>query len=174
MQSGGPMKRSLWDAFGRQADFQRHINAHPETMDDPEELIQYIKDMVLALENETHEMLQEIGWKPWATSRHINIEGMKSELVDMFQFFMNLCFAGGMDSEELIIRHENKLQINYQRADSDYDGVSTKCRWCGRALDDKYVSCELSAMGLNLGYCSEKAGADGDGFFTMEDLEKRK
>lgn len=160
-------------AFGRQADFQRYINAHPEEMDTPE-LIDYIVYMKTALEAELNEMLQEIGWKPWATSRHINREGMKSELVDTFQFFMNLCFAAGMDASELIVRHANKLEINYKRASDGYDGKSGKCAWCGRALDDQYVSCELSSMGLNLGYCSEKAVSHLDGFFTAEDLENKK
>jgi hypothetical protein len=170
--------QDLNSAFGRQADFQRHINSHPESMEDPEERIQYIKDMLLALENEGHEMLQEIGWKPWATSRHINTEGVKSELVDMFQFFMNLCFVANMDAGELIIRHANKLQINYERANTGYDGVSTKCAWCGRALDDKYVSCEGpgASMVEGVAYCfqKEQTGGNRDGFFTQEDLEKRK
>jgi dUTPase len=164
---------SLHDTFARQADFQRHIDAHPESMEDPEEKIQYIKDMVYALESELHEMMQEIGWKPWATSRHINYEAAKSELVDTFQFFMNLCFALGMSADELLDRHAEKLKINYSRAGGGYDGVSTKCAWCGRALDDKYVSCETDTPWRGTLYCSEKAKS-GDGFFTAEDLERKK
>ena len=165
--------QNLHNAFERQADLQRALNNHPEDKVDPEELIQFIKDMVYALEDELHELTAEIGWKPWATSRHVNREGVKSELVDAFQFFMNLCFSVGLSADELLIRHSNKLEVNYKRIQDGYDGVSTKCRWCGRALDDKYVSCELSSMGLNLGYCTEKA-ATGDGFFTAEDLENKK
>lgn len=166
---------NLWNTFGNQADFQRHINAHPEDMTDPEELIQYIKDMVLALEDELHEMLQEIGWKPWATSRHINREGMKSELVDVFQFFMNLCFAAGMDSNELLMRHSEKLRVNYKRAEDGYDGKSTKCAWCGRALDDSYVSCELTVTGAMQGtsFCASKQITHNDGFFTQEELRHK-
>lgn len=166
---------NLFNTFSAQADFQRHINAHPEDIEDPQELIDYIVYMKTALDDELHEMLNETGWKPWATSRHINMEGMKSELVDAFQFFMNLCFAARMDAGELMIRHANKLQKNYERAANGYDGVSTKCGWCGRALDDEYVSCEDSVESTALGWCAAKNEASpGDGFFTKEDLEARK
>jgi hypothetical protein len=166
----------LDDVFGRQADFQRHINAHPEDIVEPQEMIDYIIYMKTALEHELAEMLQEIGWKPWATSRHINIEGVKSELVDTFQFFMNLCFAVGLSATELVERHQNKLKINYERANNGYDGKSTKCGWCGRALDDEYVSCEPPGESATMGiaWCSQKNEENpGDGFFTKEDLEKR-
>jgi len=132
---------NLDDTFRAQADFQRALDAHPETMDDPEELIQHTKDMVLATQNELHEFLGEIGWKPWATSRHINVEAAKSELIDTFQFFMNLCFIVGMSAEELMFLHAEKLKKNYQRIEDKYDGVSTKCPICKRAYDDTYVDC---------------------------------
>lgn len=166
---------NLHNTFGAQADFQRHINAHPEDIEDPQELIDYIVYMKTALDDELHEMLNETGWKPWATSRHINIEGMKSELVDAFQFFMNLCSAAKMDANELMIRHADKLKKNYERAANGYDGISTKCGWCGRALDDAYVSCENSVDGTSLGWCTQKnEQSPGEGFFTREDLEARK
>lgn len=179
--NGNLEANSLWNTFGKQADFQRHINAHPENIEDPQELIDYIVYMKTALEAELQEMLDEIGWKPWATSRHINREGVKSELVDTFQFFMNLCFAVGMDANELLLRHTEKLLKNYKRADEGYDGVSTKCGWCGRALDDSHVLCmtanqapgPLPAANV-LGYCEPKATTSITGWFTQEDLENRK
>lgn len=165
---------NLWNTFGAQADFQRHIGAHPEDIEDPQELIDYFIYMKTALDDELHEMIKEIGWKPWATSRHINMEGVKSELVDAFQFFMNLCFAAKMDSNELMIRHAEKLKKNYERAGNGYDGVKGKCAWCGRALDDDYVSCEVSVEGTNFSYCSEKQiETQGDGLFTQEEADKR-
>lgn len=174
--SGNLEVRNLWNTFGAQADFQRHIGAHPEDIEDPQELIDYIVYMKTALDDELHEMLNETGWKPWATSRHINLEGMKSELVDAFQFFMNLCFAAKMDANELMIRHAEKLQKNYERADNGYDGVSTKCAWCGRALDDTYVLCGRSVDPNKPSYCQQKAqDVEADsGWFTDVDLELRK
>lgn len=163
---------SLHKSFIAQAQFQRYINAHLGDIDDIEEKINGIVYMKTALEAELNELLQEIGWKPWASSRHINYEAAKSELVDTFQFFMNLCFAVGMTADELLERHAEKLKINYERANGGYDGVSTKCGWCGRALDDKHVSCDSPTS--ETGYCALKATETGDGFFTAKDLEMRK
>lgn len=131
----------LAQTFALQAGLQHALDAHPENLVDPEEKIQFIKDMVLAAEDELHEVLGEIGWKPWATSRHINVDAVKSELVDTFQFFMNLCLAVGMTAEELMRLHAKKINTNYERLQAGYDGVSTKCPLCKRAYDDDAVRC---------------------------------
>jgi hypothetical protein len=47
------------------------FGADPSVMQDADR-IQYIKDMVLAATDELHEALAEVGWKPWATSKHLN------------------------------------------------------------------------------------------------------
>lgn len=155
---------SLDETFDLQAGLQYALDSHPEHMVDPEEKIQFIKDMVLAAEDELHEVLGEIGWKPWATSRHIHVDAVKSELVDTFQFFMNLCFAVGMTAEELMTLHAKKVSTNYERLQTGYDGVSTKCPLCKRAYDDDAVRClpavpeEIRSnplyQGRELGWCS--------------------
>lgn len=106
-----------------------------------DEAIQFIKDMHIALTDELHEALAETGWKPWATSRHINHEAFKGELVDAFHFFMNLCMVVDMSPEELAEKYMAKRAKNAQRQRDGYDGVSTKCPGCNRALDDDAVDC---------------------------------
>jgi hypothetical protein len=163
---------SLDDTFELQATLQRALDTHPDTMEDPEERIQYIKDMVLALENELQaEFLGEIGWKPWATSRHINTDAAKSELVDAFQFFMNLCFVVGMTAEELMTLHAAKIKKDFARIEEGYDGVSTKCPVCKRAMDDEFVSCEF--MTANTGYCQQLRVRNprADGMYRREDYK---
>lgn len=113
----------------------------PADITDPIERIQFIKDMHIALTDELHEALAETGWKPWASSNHVNEEAFKSELVDAFHFFMNLCMAVNMDPHELYGKYMAKRQKNIQRQIDGYDGVSTKCAGCGRALDDDAVKC---------------------------------
>src|SRR5690606_25002112 len=60
-----------------------------------EERIEFIRWNVLALTDELHEALNECGWKPWATSRHVNEEAALKELIDAWHFFMNLLWAIG-------------------------------------------------------------------------------
>lgn len=103
----------------------------------------YLRTMVLALENELHEFLGETGWKPWASSNHVNIDAAKGELVDAWHFFMNLMNLIGLDADELYYRYFEKQQKNRDRQAKGYDGVSEKCPICHRALDDEAVDCTI-------------------------------
>lgn len=111
----------------------------------PEYRAQFIRDNMLALQDELHEALGEVGWKPWATSRHVNIEPFISEMVDAFHFFMNLLLATGMYPDEIArlfySKYMEKAKRNAERQLEGYDGVSTKCPDCKRALDDVGVAC---------------------------------
>ncbi len=107
-----------------------------------EDRTEYIMWNVLAATDELHELLNEVGWKPWATSRHVNEEAAKGELVDVFHFFMNLSMALHMGPEELMQKYIEKRQINARRQEEGYDGVDGKCPKCKRALDDPAVQCQ--------------------------------
>ena len=103
--------------------------------------IQFYKDMHVALVDELHEALAEIGWKPWASSMHFNQDAVRGELVDAFHFFMNLCLVSGVSAQDLIDGYIAKSAQNIKRQADGYDGVSTKCTRCKRALDDPAVHC---------------------------------
>lgn len=126
--------------------------------------IEEYKNMHVALVDELHEALNEIGWKPWASSQHFNQEAVKGELVDAFHFFMNLCMIAQVTPDDLIQGYINKSAKNIQRQEDGYDGVSTKCPGCGRALDDDAVHCLAQVDFLDdypngathYYYCSEK------------------
>jgi dimeric dUTPase (all-alpha-NTP-PPase superfamily) len=107
----------------------------------PEERMAAIRDNVLACTDELHEALAETGWKPWATSNHINTEAFKAEMVDAWHFFMNLMLHSGMTADDLYQGYITKNAKNIQRQADGYDGVSTKCPRCHRAADDEAVEC---------------------------------
>lgn len=117
------------------------------TMTD-EEKIQHFKEMKLALQDELHEALNEMGWKPWATKRHFNQDAVQGELVDAWHFFMNLMLIAGMTPLDLFEKYEAKRKKNMarQQAEGGYDGVSTKCPRCKRALDDDAVACHVAGF----------------------------
>lgn len=131
----------------------------PGEIDNNTEAIQFIKDMHIALTDELHEALGEVGWKPWATSKHVREDAFRSELVDAWHFFMNLCLVVGMGPEELYTGYLKKRLKNIKRQQDGYDGVSTKCMQCGRALDDTFVNCDPSR-----GYCEQVAQAFADSY----------
>lgn len=109
-----------------------------------EERIVQVKEMKLALEAELQEMLDEVGWKPWASSRFVNAEAMRGELIDALHFLLNLMIlAGFRDWEEVEAAYLKKRNINAQRQEDGYDGVSGKCPACRRALDDGATRCKI-------------------------------
>ena len=106
--------------------------------------VQFLKDMVYALEDELHELMGEVGWKPWATSRHVNEPAARAELVDAWHFFMNLMLVLEMTPEDLEHLYFEKRAKNQKRQREGYDGVAGKCPKCRRALDDDAVRCDPS------------------------------
>lgn len=106
--------------------------------------IDFIHWNVTATVDELHELLGEIGWKPWAKSRHINLEAARGEWIDAMHFMANLALVLGMDdAEDIIERYHKKHEKNAKRQEEGYDGVSTKCPGCKRAIDDDAVDCRL-------------------------------
>lgn len=106
------------------------------------EVVEFVHWNVTALTDELHEALAETSWKPWADSEFLNREAYTGELVDAWHFLMNLMLAVGMTPHELREKYRIKQRINVARQSEGYDGVSTKCPVCGRALDDPTVDCE--------------------------------
>lgn len=107
-----------------------------------DERIEFIRWNVLAATAELVEMLDETGWKPWATSRHVNEDAAIGEAVDVLHFVANLLLAFRCSDAELDDRYVTKMDINRARMSSGkYDGVSGKCPTCRRALDDPTVRC---------------------------------
>lgn len=109
-----------------------------------EERIHHFKEMLHALNDEMHEALGEMGWKPWASSKHFNTDAIQGELIDAWHFFMNLLWISKMTPGELFEKYQAKRLKNIQRQVEGYDGVSTKCAGCRRALDDDTVECHVN------------------------------
>jgi hypothetical protein len=140
-QQDSPLDR-LGEMFELQGDLQRETyGAHPADITSLQERVQFGKDMHIAITDELHEALGEISWKPWAKGEYFNEEAYQGELVDAFHFFMNLCMLGNMTPEVLFEKYKAKRLKNIKRQEDGYDGVSTKCPRCKRALDDAAVKC---------------------------------
>lgn len=128
----------------------------------PEERMEAIRINVLSCTDELHEALGETGWKPWATSNHLNTEAFKAEMVDAWHFFMNLMLHSGMTADDLYKGYLAKNAKNHQRQVDGYDGVSTKCPGCNRAYDDDAVQCFPSTetrdpeAPVGGGWCAER------------------
>jgi dimeric dUTPase (all-alpha-NTP-PPase superfamily) len=125
-----------------QRDLQLRINAgHTIEAHTPEEKMEAFRTNVLACTDELHEALDETGWKPWATSNHLNRDAFHSEMVDAWHFFMNLMLHGEMSMDDLYRGYMAKNAVNHRRQIDGYDGVKGKCQTCHRDLADRGVTC---------------------------------
>lgn len=118
-----------------QRELQRVLDPRAES-EDPQEVCEYFKDMAFADIAETMEMLDETGWKPWTSKWYINREEAVAEWIDKWHFMMNIANVLRLSETEIVARYQQKAEINRQRKLDGYDGVSTKCPGCKRALDD--------------------------------------
>jgi predicted Zn-dependent protease len=109
--------------FVRQLEVQRAAGTDPTVMVAKAEVIQYIKDMVLAAEDELHEVLGETGWKPWATSRHIHTTAAQEEWIDVLCFVVNIALALGLSPQRVNQLHREKTTTNLARQRDGYTGV---------------------------------------------------
>lgn len=131
----------LQQILNRQRELQKkYYGVDVATLTD-EQRAEYIRSMALALADELHEALNETGWKPWATSRHINREAYLGELIDVLHFWANLVLVVNTNEEELTAMYFAKADKNAKRQLAGYDGVQGKCTTCGRAFDDAAVLC---------------------------------
>lgn len=128
-------------AFQQRVADNQWVYTFPAGPDGCPERINEFKDMVMALQDELHEALAEIGWKPWAESRHFNVEAVQGELVDAWCFLMSLMLLAGLDAPTLYQKYMTKMAINHKRQDNGYDGIAGKCPSCRRAYDDPAVRC---------------------------------
>jgi hypothetical protein len=153
------MRDRLVALLEAQLDLQRKLGADPTTMDQ-EMRCAYFRDYVLGTIDELHEALQGVGWKPWATSRHLKEDEVFGELRDAWQILTNLMFiAKQVTPEELADLFEDalyaKLKVNHRRVEEGYDGVTGKCAACRRAFDDEAVTCTPADINedTNLAWC---------------------
>jgi hypothetical protein len=109
-----------------------------------DERANYLTWNAYALEDELHEATQETGWKPWASSRHLNGEAMLKEMVDAWHFFMNILMVIGAEmgwsldelADEFTEQYFRKNQVNRDRhAEGNYTGLN-KCANCSRDLGE--------------------------------------
>ena len=137
-----PEPSQLQKMLNAQRELQIEAYGKDPTLLNGDERADFIRWNMLALNNEIlGEALDETGWKPWATSRHINQQAFHGEMVDGWHFFMNLMLVSGMTADDLERGYYLKRAKNAKRQVDGYDGVAGKCRKCKRALDDDAVQC---------------------------------
>lgn len=158
-----PIELKLSEFFDMQAQLQLKM---PPPNRDPSALVGDDRATFLvwncyALMDELHEAMDETGWKPWATSRHLDAEKFLKEMVDAWHFFMNILLVVGgemgITREELAQRftqlYVEKNKVNAARQQDGYDGLSSKCPQCKREITETNTLFHYELMGKV--FCTE-------------------
>jgi len=111
----------LADIFKHQLDLQVQRFRDPSQMA-RDDALEFILWNVVACTDELHEALNEVGWKPWASARHINRNEYVGELIDAMHFIVNLCLVVGVTPEEFHARYLSKNEKNHRRQLEGYTG----------------------------------------------------
>jgi dimeric dUTPase (all-alpha-NTP-PPase superfamily) len=93
---------------------------------DNEERIAFIRQNVLALEDELHEALREVGWKSWARTKYVHETRLQEELIDALHFMLSLLLAANMNADDVYERYLTKNRINRRRQQEGYSGEKTR------------------------------------------------
>lgn len=103
-------------------DLQRKIESQWGRLPDPENpenVSEYVRQVVLCLEDELHEALAHVRWKPWKTSRGFKDRGKyRAELADVLHFVLDLYLVAGLTGEGIYQDYLAKHQENLKRRNS--------------------------------------------------------
>ena len=132
---------STW--LARTTETQRDVYKHVFGEFTTPEKVEWIKENVLAAEDELHELLGGVAWKSWCSDygQRIDRDEVLAEAVDVLMFVGNLLVSLGVSDAELNKRYEIKLAKNRKRQDDGYSSLTDKCPGCRRALDDDATKC---------------------------------
>lgn len=120
----------LAETLKLQTEFYKDISDLPQG-----ELEDWMRVNAFAAEDEIHEAMGEISWKPWATEHFFNREQFIGECVDALHFIGNMLAAAKCTDEELNQAYHEKMDRNKKRQKEGYTGTA-KCVECRRAVDD--------------------------------------
>lgn len=115
---GGSVGTSLDTMLELQAKIESQWGRMPNSKD-PENVSTYVRQVVLCLEDELHEALAHVHWKPWKTSRGFkDVYQYRAELADVLHFVLDLYLAAGLTGADIYQDYLAKHKENISRRSS--------------------------------------------------------
>lgn len=111
--------KSLNILLANQIEVEKAWGRLPDICDD-DAVSSYIREVILCIEDELHEVLAEVHWKPWKISRGIkNIAAYREEMADVLHFILDLYLVAGLDGYDIAEDYLAKHDKNMDRVSSD-------------------------------------------------------
>lgn len=76
---------------------------------------EWVRKKCVAMIVETGELLDEVGYKWWKNSKENNESEIKEEVIDILHFFLGICNAVGLSSDEIYDIYMSKNDENHKR-----------------------------------------------------------
>jgi len=121
------MTDKLDSIYKHQYDLQEKLGTLNKIKESPQMRQQFINQMILALHEESTEIMRETAYKNpdfmpfgWKKTQVENPEKFKEEIIDIIHFIMNLAIVSGMKPDEIHERYLNKNKENYKRKQDGY------------------------------------------------------
>lgn len=83
----------------------------------------WLSKFLQALNDESREVGEELLWK-WWSSDSLNMENIRTEIVDQLHFWISLALTSGMDANDVFNLYLKKNETNIQRQDQEYSKIS--------------------------------------------------
>lgn len=117
-------------------DYDQFFGETPEHLNN---IIEYARWNMLAVDDEMAEMRKEMSWKPWQhDDPYVNRKEVIKEAIDVLHFVANILCSVGATDEMLDELYLEKMEKNRQRQLNGYKvkDIGVKCSECTRAIDD--------------------------------------
>lgn len=87
------------------------------------EVNEWLHRYLLAMEDETRELKQELLWKWWSKDT-LDMQNIRVEIIDQLHFWVSLAMVSGMRAEDVFRLYQQKNKVNIDRQDSGYSRVT--------------------------------------------------
>lgn len=126
----GDMLESI---FEMQKALNQRVGVDTDTISlDDAQTQQWIRNYVLALSQESAELIDSTVWKWWSKYQTFDRQNAKVEVVDMLHFLVSLMQVLCMNAADVYDCYTQKWQVNQARQDSGYTEKDDEdCRHIG-------------------------------------------
>ncbi|CDN42051.1 MULTISPECIES: dUTPase [Paenibacillus] len=81
----------------------------------------WVMGITIAMDSEIDEIRREVNWKWWKNPKPIDVDALKSEVIDLWHFLVSLSEKVGLSAEEVYAAYCTKNAENHARQEGRSD-----------------------------------------------------
>ena len=100
-------------------EFLTRQGASGEPLGPNSEVNEWLHKYLIAMEDESRELKQELLWKWWSKDS-LDMQNIRVEIIDLLHFWISLAMTSGMTADDVFRLYQQKSQINFERQRKGY------------------------------------------------------